>query len=58
LTFSPWFPSQLAERALLEDGVPVVPKGDREAQTRLVVGDPAEAVLAPPVGPGAGLVVR
>ncbi len=47
-----------AERALLEDGVPLVPEGEGEAQALLVVGDPAEAVLAPPVGPGAGLVVR
>ena len=46
-----------AERALLEDGVPLVPEGEGEAQALLVVGDPAEAVLAPPVGPGAGLVV-
>jgi len=39
-----------AERALLEDGVPLVPEGEGEAETLLVVGDPAEAVLAPLVG--------
>ena len=47
-----------AERALLEDGIPLVPEGEGEAETLLVVGDPAQPVLAPPVGPGAGLVVR
>ena len=47
-----------AERALLEDGVPLVPEGEREAQALLVVGDPGQSVFAPAVGPGAGLVVR
>jgi hypothetical protein len=47
-----------AEHPLLEDGVALVPEGEGEAQALLVVGDPAEAVFAPPVGPGPGLVVR
>ena len=47
-----------AERALLEDRVPLVPEGEGEAQALLVVGEAAEAVFTPPVGPGAGLVVR
>ena len=47
-----------AEQALLQDRVPLVPERERETEALLVVGDPAEAVLAPPVGPGAGLVVR
>ena len=46
-----------AERALLEDRIPPVPEGEGEAEALLVVGEAAEAVLAPPVGPGAGLVV-
>ncbi len=45
------------EEALLEDGVALVPQGEGKAQALLVVRDPAEAVLAPAVGPRAGLVV-
>ena len=47
-----------AEEALLQDRVPLVPQREREAETLLVVADPAEAVLAPAIGPGTGLVVR
>ncbi len=46
------------EHALLQDRVPLVPQREGETETLLVVGEPAEAVLAPPVGPGTGLVVR
>src|SRR4029078_4304190 len=46
-----------AEQPLLEDGVLAVPQGQREAELLFVVGDAGEAVLAPPVGPGRGLVV-
>src|SRR5262249_46588158 len=46
-----------AEQPLLEDRVLPVPQRQREAQVLLVVGDSGEAVLAPPVGPRAGLVV-
>ena len=35
----------------------LVPEGEGEAEALLVVGDPAEAVLAPAIGAGAGLVV-
>src|SRR4029078_1474749 len=47
-----------AEDPLLEDGVPLVPQGEREAEPLFVVGDPAQAVLAPAVRAGARLVVR
>jgi hypothetical protein len=47
-----------AEEALLEDRVLAVPQSQGEAEALLVVGDAGEAVLAPAVGAGAGLVVR
>jgi hypothetical protein len=39
------------EQPLLEDGIPLVPQGQREAETLLVIADASQAVLAPPVGP-------
>ena len=47
-----------AEQALLQDRVLAVPQGERQAQALLVVGDAGDAVLAPAVGAGAGVVVR
>ena len=47
-----------AEHPLLQDGVTPVPEGEGETEALAVVGDPGDAVLAPPVGPGTGLVVR
>ena len=46
------------EQALLQDGVPLVPQRQREAQPLLVVADSPQAVLAPAVGARARLVVR
>ena len=46
------------EEALLEDGVLPVPEREREAEPLLVIGDARQAVLAPPIGPGASLIVR
>ena len=46
-----------AEQPLLEDRVPLVPQRQRQAQPLLVVADPGQAVLAPPVGPRARLIV-
>ena len=46
-----------AEEAFLEDGVLAVPQGQGEAEPLLVVGDAGQAVLAPAIGAGAGLVV-
>jgi len=36
-----------AEQTLLQDRVPAVPQGEREAELLLVVGDPGQAVLSP-----------
>ena len=44
--------------ALLEDRVAPVPERERQAQALLDVREPGEAVLAPAVGPRAGVVVR
>src|SRR5262245_35129312 len=45
------------EQALLQDRVLAVPQGQGEAELLLVIGDAGQAVLAPAVGAGAGLVV-
>ena len=47
-----------AEHALLEDGIFFVPERQGEAEPLVVVGDAQDAVLAPAVGAGAGVVVR
>ena len=47
-----------AEQPLLEDRVSAVPQRHREAEPLLVIGEAAEAVLAPAVGPAPGVVVR
>ena len=46
-----------AEQPFLEDGVLAVPQRQREAEQLAVIGDPSEPVLAPAIGPRAGLVV-
>ena len=46
-----------AEQALLQDRVALVPQRDRQAQPLLVVADPGDAVLAPPVRAGPRLVM-
>src|SRR5262249_46442130 len=46
-----------AEQALLEDRIDAVPQRQGEAEELVVVGDAAEAVLAPAVRARAGLVV-
>src|SRR5208282_2704751 len=38
-----------AEHALLQDRVPLVPQRKSQAQSPLVVADPGDAILAPPV---------
>ncbi len=45
------------EHPLLEDRVAAVPQRERQAQLLADVADPRHAVLAPAVGPGAGMVV-
>jgi hypothetical protein len=47
-----------AEEAFLEDGIAAVPQGQSEDQELIAVADARQAVLAPAVGPAAGVVVR
>ena len=47
-----------AERAFLEDRVAAVPQRERQTQLLLDVAEPGQTVLAPAVGPGAGVVMR
>src|SRR5579862_616641 len=47
-----------AEGALLEDRVLTVPEGERQAEELVVVAQPGEPVLVPPVRAGPGVVVR
>src|SRR5215467_4835042 len=46
------------EGAFLEDRVAPVPQRQPQAQALLDVAEPGQAVLAPPVGAGTGVVVR
>ena len=46
------------EHPLLQDGIPAVPEGQRKAPRLVVVAKARDTVLAPAVGPGAGVVVR
>ena len=46
------------EDALLEDGVLLVPECEGEAEAALSVADAQQPILPPPVGPGAGVVMR
>ena len=47
-----------AEEPLLQDGVAPVPEREGEAEALVIVGDAEQAVLAPPVGARARMVVR
>ena len=47
-----------AEQPLLEDRVAAVPQRQGEAEQALGVADAGDAVLAPAIGPAAGVVVR
>src|SRR5262249_3497582 len=46
-----------SKEAFLEDGILAVPQGEREAEPLLVIRDAGQAVLAPAIGPRAGLIV-
>ena len=56
LAMVPLAPAQ-AEEALLEDRILAVPKGERQVQDLIAVGNAGQAVLAPAVSLGAGHVV-
>ena len=46
------------EHPLLQDGIAAVPQGERQAPELVIVAEARDAVLAPAIGPGPGLVVR
>ena len=46
------------KETLLEDGVLLVPESHRETETALSVTDAQQAVLPPPIGTGASMVMR
>src|SRR5262249_33914280 len=46
------------EKALLQNGIPLVPQGERETEPLAVVGYPGDAVFSPSISPRPGLVVR
>src|SRR5271166_5933729 len=46
-----------AEHPLLEDRILAVPEGQGKAQALLLVADAGDAVLAPVIGAGSGLIV-
>ena len=45
------------EEPLLEDGIVAVPQGQAEAEALFVVGNAGDAVFAPSVSTGAGVIV-
>src|SRR4051812_21467815 len=45
------------EQTFFQDGIPFIPEGQSKAQPLLVIADAAQAIFAPPVSPGAGLVM-
>src|SRR5262249_50046705 len=46
-----------AEEALFDNGILAIPEREREAELLMIVGDAGQAVFAPAVGAGAGLIV-
>ena len=46
-----------SEQPFLEDRILAVPQGKRKAEPLLIVGNAGEAILAPAIGAGAGLIV-
>src|SRR5262249_47472963 len=46
-----------AEQAFLQNGVPAIPQSNREAELLLVIRDPSQAVLTPPIRSGPRLVM-
>ena len=52
------FVARQPECALLQDRIATIPQGHREADDLVPVADAGEAILVPPVGARAGVVVR
>src|SRR6266700_6378146 len=46
------------EQPLLQDRIALVPQRDAEAQEKMLVAKPADAILAPAIGPAARVIVR
>src|SRR5579864_9225426 len=46
------------EQPLLQDRIALVPQGDAEAQVKMLVAKPADAVLAPAIGSAARVIMR
>ena len=46
------------EQTLFQDRIARVPEGHREAQPLVVIADPRNPILAPPVGPQMGMLKR
>ena len=46
-----------AEQAFFQNRIAAVPERQREAQTLLIVADAEQSVLAPAIGPAAGMIV-
>src|SRR5262249_24402083 len=47
-----------AEHPLLEDRIPLIPERDRQADSLLLIAEPGQAVLVPPIGAAAGVIMR
>lgn len=47
-----------AEESLFEPIILAIPQTQREAELRLIVADSGDTILAPPIGPRHGLLVR
>ena len=46
-----------AKQALFENGIVAVPQGQGKTQALMIIGNAGQAILAPAIGAGAGLVV-
>ena len=46
-----------SEQTFLEDGVACVPEGQRKAESLVMIGKSGDAILAPPVGATAGMIM-
>jgi hypothetical protein len=51
-------PIRQTEQPFLQDGIAPVPQRDGEVEEPIEIADPTEAVFAPPIGAGVGLLER